>query len=286
MDIYCTDLEGSQKIPLNKLLSYDLSIWQNYEEFTDYFEVFKQNILSKHKNKITISEYFIGCYYSKDTGDINLKLNQIINKVNSIHRFPNYSNFTNLINELFQWDDEIYLFKNASGMEWADSWKSFNKTVMLYQKKTEEISSEKTLSFTDIEIEIKKNNELIFKIKEFEENNFITCILTTKPISNECIKNITETKNLIVISRESFSIYYGEAFSLKLKYCKRLILKNLVSGNIYVNEMDENQLNKFSLNKTQKEIMKIRSNTPFQNWEHLTLLIPKYPKKFKDITFF
>jgi hypothetical protein len=33
-----------------------------------------------------------------------------------------------------------------------------------------------------------------------------------KPISNECIKKIKETKNLIVISSESFLSYYGEAF--------------------------------------------------------------------------
>jgi hypothetical protein len=50
--------------------------------------------------------------------------------------------------------------------------------------------------------------------------------------------------------------------------------------------MDEFQLNKLTLNGTEKDIIKIRSNTPFQNWEHLISEIPKYPKEFKDITFF
>ena len=50
--------------------------------------------------------------------------------------------------------------------------------------------------------------------------------------------------------------------------------------------MDEFQLNKLNLNNTQEEIIKLRRNSPFQNWEHLVDMIPKYPKKFKDITFF
>jgi hypothetical protein len=50
--------------------------------------------------------------------------------------------------------------------------------------------------------------------------------------------------------------------------------------------LDENELKKLNLNNTQEEIIKIRSNSPFQNWDHLISEIPEYPKEFKDFTFF
>jgi hypothetical protein len=220
---------GSSQQFLDKLLSYDLTNWQNYEDFTDYFEVFKQNILSKFNKTLSIGEYFIGGYISKNIAKLKLNLNET-DRILSKHQFPAYPNFTNLIYQLeeeeYQWDDIKYLFKNASSKSWGDSWKNFNKIVILYQKKTEEYTTERqSLSYTEIDTEIKKYNELNSKIinlniDEFKEKKFITCILTTKPISNECIKDITEnSKNLIVISRDSFLQYYGEAFTFKLKYC-------------------------------------------------------------------
>jgi hypothetical protein len=224
MNIYSLQMKGSLKDKnfLEKLLSYDLTNWENFEDFTDFFEIFKQNILSKYQNTLSVKEYFIGGYYSDETAEIKLNLLNIDKRVISKHKFPNFTNFTKLIHESkkqYQWNDEKYFFKNASSAEWADSWKNFNKTVILYQKKTEKLSTERnTISFTEIENEIIKN-EKITKIKELEENEFITCILTTKPISNESIKKIKETNNLIVISSESFLSYYGETFCLKLKHC-------------------------------------------------------------------
>jgi hypothetical protein len=226
----------STKESLNTLFSFNLTIWQDFEKFADYFEVFKLNIISNFKKNIFIKDYFQGAYFSSDTEKINLDLSKEFEKYDYIiskNQFPEPKNFIVNINNIYKWNNENFIFKNSSSKNWADSWKSFkNNITILYQQKTEELNTDrKTLSFNDIIAEKIKNenlNKKINKIKnpkklsninEFKNNKFITCLLTTKPLSNECKEGILQTDNLIVISRESFSKYYGEAFILKLKYC-------------------------------------------------------------------